>query len=197
MKTIVITPPHFIAEEINRLYEVSQLGVEAIHVRKPNASEAEFELFLEYLLKAVPASRVAVHAITPLCTRRRAITLHLPAAMRNFRNRPRSYGRPFSTSAHTLEELKQLGGRYTYMFLSPIFPSISKPGYAREWNRNALQQAVTGCACPVYALGGISPQRLPEVKRIGFAGVALMGAVWQSPTWANALDLIKECISYE
>ena len=133
MKTIVITSPHFIAEEINRLYEIYRLGVRAIHIRKPKASEAELELFLDYLLKVVPASCIAVHALTPLTTRRRAITLHLPAALRGFRDRPRSEGRPFSTSAHSLEELNELGARYDYMFLSPIFPSISKPGYAKKW----------------------------------------------------------------
>ena len=197
MKTIVITSPHFIAEEINRLYEIYRLGVQAIHIRKPNASEAELDLFLESLLKVVPASRVAVHAATPLVARRRALTIHLPATMRSFRDRPRSQGRPFSTSAHSLEELKQLGDRYDYMFLSPIFPSISKPGYSKKWDPETLKQTLAECACPVYALGGISPEHLPEVESLGFAGAAIMGAVWQSPTWAGALQTIKSCIDYE
>lgn len=197
MKTIVITSPHFIAEEINRLYEIYRLGVRAIHIRKPKASEAELELFLDYLLKVVPASCIAVHALTPLTTRRRAITLHLPAALRGFRDRPRSEGRPFSTSAHSLEELNELGARYDYMFLSPIFPSISKPGYAKKWPSAALRTAVESCKCPVYALGGVTPQRLVEVQDLGFAGAALMGAVWQSPTWATALRVIKSCVDYE
>ena len=176
MKTIVITSPHFIAEEINRLYEIYRLGVRAIHIRKPKASEAELELFLDYLLKVVPASCIAVHAL---------------------RDRPRSEGRPFSTSAHSLEELNELGARYDYMFLSPIFPSISKPGYAKKWPSAALRTAVESCKCPVYALGGVTPQRLAEVQDLGFAGAALMGAVWQSPTWATALRVIKSCVDYE
>lgn len=197
MKTIVITSPDFISEEINRLYEIYRLGVHAIHIRKPKATEAELDLFLEYLLKVVPASCVAVHAVTPLTARRRAITLHLPAAMRGYRDRPRSVGRPFSTSAHSLDELNRLGSRYSYMFLSPIFPSISKPGYAVQWEPADLQHALATCACPIYALGGISPQKLPAVKKFGFAGAAIMGAVWKSPTWAGALEAVKKCVEYE
>lgn len=197
MKTIVITSPDFISEEINRLYEIYRLGVQAIHIRKPKASEAELDLFLEYLLKVVPASCLAVHAVTPLTARRRAITLHLPAAMRSFRDRPRSEGRPFSTSAHSLGELNKLGKRYSYMLLSPIFPSISKPGYAVQWQLEELKQTVAECDCPIFALGGVTPQKLPMVKELGFAGAAIMGAVWQSPTWAGALDTVKRCVKYE
>lgn len=197
MKTIVITSPDFISEEINRLYEIYRLGVHAIHIRKPKASAAELDLFLEYLLKIVPASCLAVHTVTPLTARRRAVTLHLPVAMRGYRERPRSQGRPFSTSAHSLDELKKLGSLYSYMFLSPIFPSISKPGYAARWQPDELRQSVAACACPVFALGGVTPQRLAEVKEFGFAGAAIMGAVWQSPTWVGALETIKSCVEYE
>lgn len=197
MRTIVITSPDFISEEINRLYEIYRLGVKAIHIRKPKASEAELDLFLEYLLKVVPASCLAVHTVTPLTARRRSITLHLPVAMRSYRDRPRSEGRPFSTSAHTLGELKKLEKLYSYLFLSPIFPSISKPGYSVQWPLDQLKQCVTECACPIYALGGITPERLQSVKALGFAGAAIMGCVWQSPTWAGALKTIKQCVDYE
>jgi len=58
---------------------------------------------------------------------------------------------------------------------------------AASFNLAELQQALSQACMPVYALGGITSDRLPAVKQLGFAGVGVLGSVWQSIDPVNAL----------
>ena len=90
-----------------------------------------------------------------------------------------------STSFHALAEISRCRRRYDYVFLSPIFDSISKAGYASQFDLAALQTSLQQLAArpsyypPVLALGGITSQNTKLVQQMGFAGAAVLGAVWQ------------------
>lgn len=103
---------------------------------------------------------------------------------------------------------------YDYVFLSPVFESISKPGYggktseassAQFWleggggdeNRSssppspspALSAALTSARksrLGVVALGGVDVPRLGLARGLGFEAVAVLGAVWGSEDPAEA-----------
>ena len=66
------------------------------------------------------------------------------------------------------------------LFLSPIYDSISKQGYAAAYTRESLLRAQQAGIInqQVMALGGISLECLPEVKSLGFGGAVLLGDVW-------------------
>ena len=87
-----------------------------------------------------------------------------------------------STSFHTLEDLGVCRGDVDYCFLSPIYNSTSKgPGYAAAFpDTEQLAAALAGARYPVIALGGVTPDRFGELADLGFAGAALLGAVWQA-----------------
>ncbi len=67
------------------------------------------------------------------------------------------------------------------MFLSPVFDSISKPGYGSRFSTEELREAAGKglINAKVYALGGVDPSRFAELEALGFGGVALLGAAWQ------------------
>jgi hypothetical protein len=86
-----------------------------------------------------------------------------------------------------------------YCFLSPVYDSISKAGYRSagflcdddgggdEGGRRAgsgggrrLAAALARAPLPVLALGGVAPGKLRELRAAGFAGAAVLGAVWQA-----------------
>ena len=87
-----------------------------------------------------------------------------------------------------------------YVFLSPVFDSISKTGYAAAFPDGAeLSDRLICSRYPVYALGGVTRERLEEVHALGFAGAALLGAVWEAAdpvaefqAASRACDLIRE-----
>ena len=57
-------------------------------------------------------------------------------------------------SLHSLQELSEDLQGLDYAFLSPIFDSISKPGYTAAFDAEALRHALSKATCPIIALGG-------------------------------------------
>jgi thiamine-phosphate pyrophosphorylase len=71
------------------------------------------------------------------------------------------------------------------VFLSPVFPSISKPGYhpaidskiiAARLSRRTHHERKTA----VIALGGITLANVIRCAELGFDGVAILGALWHA-----------------
>ncbi|HTN37979.1 MAG TPA: hypothetical protein VL053_12955 [Arachidicoccus sp.] len=109
--------------------------------------------------------------------------------------------------------------RYTHLLVSPVFDSISKKGYpARKELLEGMKlnpfihrvgMAVDNQCKPalaqqgqqqlqkshrprLIAMGGIHAENLPEVKAAGFAGAALLGAIWR-----NEMEIpeFKKCLA--
>ena len=70
------------------------------------------------------------------------------------------------------------GADWDYVFLSPIFPSISKPGHAPSLPPSALADTVTRADVDVLALGGVCGANAGGLPALGFRGAALLGCVW-------------------
>ena len=106
----------------------------------------------------------------------------------------------FSTSIHDLSVVAQLAGHYTYVFYSPLFPSISKPGYLPQLSLSAVAFQLAGLQQKardlpgIIGLGGVNATNIAQVKAAGFQGAALLGALWQSGSPAENLVRIKEVL---
>jgi thiamine-phosphate pyrophosphorylase len=202
-RLLLITPPTTSAAELALLPGLFAAGLQTLHLRKPGASAAEVEAYL----RAVPAAfhpRIVLHAHHALAARFPLKGLHLPAAARaDWRASNRHAGLSLSTSLHSLAELRQHRRRYDYVLLSPIFNSLSKPGYGQAFDLAALQatlgqlQRRTHYAPRVLALGGIEAANLPLVRAAGFAGAAVLGAVWQAPDPVAAFRQLQAVYGYE
>lgn len=86
-----------------------------------------------------------------------------------------------SRSCHSFEEVEAaLDGGCDYVFLSPVFDSISKPGYGSAFTPEQLQWARARGIINrrVVALGGIDAENIPVAALCGFGGVAVLGALW-------------------
>lgn len=186
LKIIVITRPDFFdgeTELVNRLFEE---GMERLHLRKPKATEQEMAEWIEHI--ALPfRHRIVLHDHHQLAVRYGLGGVHLNS--RNPAFELSSHGAcgttplnlTISRSCHSIEEVRKYKSECDYLFLSPIFDSISKEGYGAAFSREELESARTEglLADNVYALGGVSPDRLPIIREMGFAGCAMLGAVWQ------------------
>lgn len=96
--------------------------------------------------------------------------------------RPALVGR----SCHSAAELAQARAEgCDWVFLSPVFASASKPGYGPALGVAGFAR-LHGLGPPAYALGGISPARVPALLAAGARGVAVMGPVMRDPSSAGA-----------
>ena len=84
-------------------------------------------------------------------------------------------------SAHSGEEARAAAAAgASYVTLSPIYATGSKPGTpgrGPQWLRESLR----GLAIPALALGGVSPERVPELIAAGAWGVAAVSALGAAP----------------
>lgn len=175
MKWIVITSPDFYAGEASFLSLLLQCGVDLIHLRKPNADEMSCARLLEKL-SAEERHQVVVHQHFQQAAYFGLHGIHL-----NRRNPTplAGYAGNVSRSCHSIEEVEMWKEECNYVFLSPIFNSISKQGYYAAFSSNSLDNAaergiIDGKVC---ALGGITTAQLPLLCRWHFGGAVMLGSV--------------------
>lgn len=178
MKLIVITSPHFLEGEASLITSILNKGIDTVHLRKPDSTIQECAQLLDniphYLHK-----HIVIHYHHCLCADYNLGGIHISPYHMN-QALPR-YGGTISRSCHSLDEIARFKHDYDYLFLSPIFNSISKQGYRSAFSTAQLQEATHNGIIDnkVIALGGVTAERIPLLKSIGFGGVALLGDVWQ------------------
>ncbi|WP_448621849.1 thiamine phosphate synthase [Geodermatophilus sp. URMC 65] len=104
--------------------------------------------------------------------------VHLAAAEPFPDPRPALVGR----SCHSAAELAQARAEgCDWAFLSPVFPTASKPGYGPALGVEGFAR-LRPPGPPVYALGGVLPEHVPDLVAAGAHGIAVMGPVMRAPS---------------
>lgn len=93
---------------------------------------------------------------------------------------------------HSLKELQDCEDKYEYAFLSPIFDSISKVGYKSNYDLNEVKMVLKSRKEKIIALGGITIDKIEEVRDLGFFGIAVLGTIWQSDKPIEDFKNLKE-----
>lgn len=94
-------------------------------------------------------------------------------------------------SCHSSADLDRAAGEgCEWATLSPVFASISKPGYGPALGVDAL----AGSPLPVWALGGVHAGNAAGCIDAGASGVAVMGSVIGSPDPAGEVARLLEAL---
>lgn len=175
MKLIVVTTPTFFVEEDQILTALFEEGLDILHLRKPETPA----MYSERLLTLIPQKyhkRIVTHEHFYLQEEFGLMGIHL-----NRRNptEPHDYSGHVSCTCRTLDELGSKKRFYDYLFLSPVFDSVSNPRPA-AFEPDELRQAKRDglIDSKVMALGGIRLERLTLLKDLGFGGAVIMGDLW-------------------
>lgn len=166
-------------KEASRLSELLLSGeVDILHLRKPTWDSEVTSRLIEKIPIAL-RSRVTIHDHFHLIER-----FGLGGAHLNTRNPipPACRIKRLSRSFHSLAELQKYEQvealkHYDYVTLSPIFDSISKIGYRSCFSLREIAPFIKGKK--VVALGGVTPDKIPELKNAGFSGAAMLGYFWK------------------
>ena len=171
---IVITTPFFFEGEarlIQRLLETE--GLERLHIRKPNGERDKLERLLDGIsIEQYP--KLSIHDLFDVAIERNLGGIHL-----NQRNpqAPVGFTGKVSRSCHSITEVARYKESCDYVFLSPIFPSISKEGYGSGFSLDKLEKEEV-IDSKVFALGGIDVMSVRKLRDIPFGGAAVLGALW-------------------
>jgi len=64
-----------------------------------------------------------------------------------------------------------------FLFFGPIYDTPSKRRYGPPQGLAVLERVASAVRLPVFAIGGVTPARVAELRRAGASGVAAIGAV--------------------
>ncbi|CQB87082.1 Thiamine monophosphate synthase [Chlamydia trachomatis] len=192
MKVILITSEVPYENEVEIISEALGVGLYRCHLRRPHLSVEETRAFLDSFSPEALA-KIVLHDHHQLAKEYPVAGIHFNQR-HPFTQRP--IGLSASISCHSLEEVEQYHDQMDYLFLSPIFNSISKPDYPAQFSLEQLRTS-TIIDERVIALGGISLERLPQLHGIPFGGVALLGDFWSCLPSANPIDHLRNYLSLD
>lgn len=190
MKIIAITTPKIISDDGYIIRGLLDNGVDIVHLRKPESTIDECRVLLSNLGDEYRA-RIVVHDYPELYSEFSLRGVHIN---KNIGTLPDGYDGLRTRSCHSFEEVVRYKDECDYLFLSPIFDSISKVGYHSAFDECSLRQAsISGVIdSRVIALGGVTFNKIDYLRNLNFGGVAMSGAIYS----VDAVDGLKSaCMS--
>ena len=187
---VIISEPGFFSGEAEALRRLLD-GLECrVHLRKPGSAEEDMRRLVESLPEEL-RPRLTLQEHLQLAPEYGVGSVH-PTS--RFPEIPPCWRGLVSRSCHSLDEVAACQDA-DYLFLSPIFDSISKSGYRSAFTDAQLRSAseIDG---HVYALGGVRPENFPLLKEYGFGGAALLGHVWRDCSPEGIRRVSEEIKSY-
>jgi len=167
MNLIIISSPIDVPNEHEIINSLFEEGLEIFHIHKPDFSKEETENFI----RQIPAkhhNKIFLHSDFP-----------------KFHSLSPSPSPPIR--------------RGEYFFLSPIFDSISKAGYKSKFDLLELKYFLLDKKVlpngedlgGAVALGGIDEDKIETCRELGFAGVAVLGAIWKNKNPVGKFKRLK------
>jgi thiamine-phosphate pyrophosphorylase len=155
-------------------------GCRWLSLREKDLAHGERVALLERIvaLGRSHGATITVHGDVEAAAAAGADGAHLPAGGSPEQARARLGKRALiGLSVHSAIEAATADPAADYVTLSPIFGSISKPGYGPALGVAGLADAAARSRVPVVALGGIAADNVAQCFAAGAAAVAVMGAV--------------------
>lgn len=174
-RLIGFTPENSVKDEVERIIELLKGNIDYFHIRKPKFNEDETRSYILSFPLAL-RQKLTIHYFPKLALEYDLGGIHLNS--RNPELKDEYLGKRISYSCHSLEEVKEKKEFCDYVFLSPIYNSISKEGYNSGFDLMELKKSKE-IDEKVFALGGINEDKFEELKEIGFGGAGLLGSIWK------------------
>ena len=166
-------------EMIPLLAEAVRGGVGLIQIREKDLPDDALRELLQQIRAAIPRETRVVVNSSHRVARTTSIGLHLPAAEPLPWSRQSGWRPPlFGRSAHDEGEVRAaIEDQVDYLVLGTVFPTPSKPGHSGGGAELVRQMATLARPLPLFAIGGITVSRIPELIHAGAYGVAVCGAI--------------------
>ena len=161
----IITLPEFFSGETDCIARLSEAGAEYLHLRKPGCSETQ----MRDLIERIPPRyrrRLIVHRHFGLAKEYGLKGIHLSSSHESI---PEGFeGMTIGRSCHTVEEASRFGKICDYVFLSPIFDSISKQGYRSAFSLEKLSVAFRDGSLGKNVMGGSNALSCANMALAGY-----------------------------
>ena len=173
-------------------------GVRAIQLREKDLSDTELRsvaVSINHICKAYSA-KLFINSNIGVATDVGVDGVHLPESLLDTIQKAKARNLLVGCSVHDLDVAQkvQVAGA-NFVTYSPIYPTMSKPNPAV--GLKSLKRIVGSLDIPVFALGGITPSKVPECLNSGAFGVAAMSSVMSYETGIDqAKNYLKQIEEY-
>lgn len=160
------------------LEALAEARVDGVQIREKDLPDRElFELTKRARAILPPETRLLVNGRLDIALAAGAAGVHLPEAGLPPRALRERFGPALLIGRSThhpaeVEKARQEGA--DYVTFGPVYATPSKARYGSPPGLEGLRRAAL-CGLPVFALGGVTIDRLPEVAGAGAAGAAGIG----------------------
>jgi thiamine-phosphate pyrophosphorylase len=121
----------------------------------------------------------------------RADSLPVSAARRILGPRPL-----IGVSAHSADDVARAEqGGADFAVLGPVFDTPSKRDYGRPIGLAPIAEAARRCRMPVFAIGGMTVPRVPEVIGSGARGVAVVSSILSAESVSTATRAFLDALA--
>jgi thiamine-phosphate pyrophosphorylase len=183
-RLLLVTDRHQVQERslLGALQDAIQAGVRAIQLRERDLSTGEL-LSLAGAVKTMTTPNAVSLIMNDRVDLAMALELegvHLRGDSLSTRSTRRMIGpnRLVGISTHSAEEVRRAGHDCAdYVVLGPIFDTPSKRSFGPPLGLNLLADICRHSPIPIFAIGGVTCERVREVRRAGAHGVAVIGAL--------------------
>lgn len=189
MQFVLLSYPTPFAGEVDLLTQFFEAGLERFHLRRDAVVDLDAQ---RSFISSIPAQyhqRIALHTHHELCQEFDLGGLHFKSGKPTMPHKTMRV----SAACHSFEDIARVESHCDYVFLSPIFDSVSKVNYksAFEDHQTLQRQLAQRSETKVIALGGISSDRIPIVESLGFDGAAALGAIWEPAIQGQTTESIS------
>jgi len=166
-----------------------EAGLEGVLLREPDLSDRDTERLARGIAAALAprAGWLGIHDRVHLARALDADAAHLgfrslaPEVARELL----APGQALGLSAHARDDRRAWKGA-DYLFFGPLHETPSKRGLEEPVGKAGLARALEGTEIPIWAIGGIDPERAAEALAAGARGVAVRAALLGSADPAAA-----------
>ena len=179
---------------LTRMEKTAAAHPKGIILREKDLSEAEYGKLAENVIAICERYNTPciLHTFAAVAERLDCRFLHLPLPiLRTLSEEEKARFTVLGASCHSPEdavEAEKLG--CTYVTAGHVFDTDCKkglPGRGLEF----LQRVCESVAIPVYAIGGISPENIAEVRKCGAAGACVMSGAMRCEDVEKYLGELK------
>lgn len=202
MKIFVITPDWEYPEEIDIVKQLFEEGLERLHLRKPDYTKDDF---INYL-NAIPQKyhkKIVIHSLAnkSLVNKFGLKGLHINSDERvgpNYDFFKVSFLKllqpsiTITTTFRTQRNLKKANHLFDYIILNNMFKSRGKENFKPFHDWTKVENSLKSIHHKVFARGGITENKVQEVRNLGFHGATIMSEIWNSENPVSEYLVIEE-----
>ena len=159
-----------------------EAGVRAIQLREKDLPTRPLLSLARELsrLATTQGARVVINDRIDLAMALGSGAVHLPARgmAPSVARRLMGQSAIIGISAHSAEDAQRADAAGAdFVVLGPIFDTPSKRAFGPPIGLSELERARRCCRLPLFGIGGITPERVRDVRQAGAHGVAVIGRV--------------------